>query len=357
MTFQRPTLTALVDRVTAEIRSRMGLGALLARSFLQVIARVLAGLAHGLHGHIAWGADQAIPLTAESAALERHADFYGLDPVRRPAAPAVGVTRFTGTSGTSIPAGTRVRRADGQLYSTDDGAVLASGLADVEITAVTAALASNAEPGTKLALASPIAGVDSETTVDAEGLTTGQDLETDVQLRSRLRLFQRARPQGGSFADYEAWTLEVAGVTRVFVLPLNSGAGTVDVTFTVDDDPTGPIPSAAQVQAVQDRLTDQTRRDSAPLGATVTVFAPTAELIAFTVSVVPDSADVRSAVTAALEDLVLRDAEPGGTITLNRINEAISTAPGETGHTLISPAADFIASPGALPIFDAATFV
>jgi uncharacterized phage protein gp47/JayE len=357
MAFIRPTLVELVDRTTASIRSRLALGPLLARSFLGVLGRALAGLAHGLHGHISYGADQAIPLTASTDALERAADLYGLDPVRRPASPAVGVTRFTGTTGTSIPVGTIVSRPDGERYATDAGATIAAGIADVALTALVAGLSSNADPATILSLASPIAGIDNDSTVDASGMTLGADLETDEQLRARLKVFARARPQGGSTADYPIWALEVAGVTRVFVLPANSGLGTVDVTFTVDDDPAGPIPSVAQVAAVQARLTDVTRRDSAPLGALVTTFAPVAAPVSFTLSVLPNSIAVQAAVKAALEDLVLRDAVPAGTITLHRMNEAISTAAGETDHTLTVPAADFVAAAGELPTFNSVTFV
>jgi uncharacterized phage protein gp47/JayE len=49
---------------------------------------------------------------------------------------------------------------------------------------------------------------------------------------------------------------------------------------------------------------------------------------------------VQAAVQAELQDLLLREAKPGGTILLSHIRAAISAAAGETDYVLASPAAD-----------------
>ena len=49
---------------------------------------------------------------------------------------------------------------------------------------------------------------------------------------------------------------------------------------------------------------------------------------------------VEAAVTAELQDMITRDAIPGGTILYSHIMEAISIATGETDHVLVSPAAN-----------------
>jgi uncharacterized phage protein gp47/JayE len=49
---------------------------------------------------------------------------------------------------------------------------------------------------------------------------------------------------------------------------------------------------------------------------------------------------VQAAVAAELADLLRREAEPGGTILVSHLREAISIAVGETNHVLSSPAAD-----------------
>lgn len=355
MAFSRPTLDQLIQRIEAEVSSRLGLGPLLDRSLLKVIARVMAGASHGLHGHLDFIADQIIPTTASTENLERWADLFGLQ--RRAATPAVGSVTFTGTNGSAIPSGTLIQRADGQRFTTDALATIAAGTATVAVTAETQGVAANTDTATELPLVVPVAGVNSPATVDSPGLGGGADIETDAQLRTRLKSFLQARPQGGSDADYEAWTLEVSGVTRVFVRGGNSGLGTVDVFFAVDDDPGGPIPDAAKVAEVQARLNDTTRRDSRPVTAEVTAIAPLETLQAFTLSALsPNTAAVQQAISAALEDLLLTEAEPGGTITLNQINEAISTAPGEDSHTLQSPASDLVIADNALLVFNGVTF-
>ena len=53
MSFERPTLPDLVSRIQTDFVSRLALtGAVLRRSVVTVLARVLAGAAHMLHGHL-----------------------------------------------------------------------------------------------------------------------------------------------------------------------------------------------------------------------------------------------------------------------------------------------------------------
>ena len=88
---------------------------------------------------------------------------------------------------------------------------------------------------------------------------------------------------------------------------------------------------------MQTHIDDPSRR---PVTADVTVFAPTAVPMNFTIELTPSDATTKAAVIAELEDLILREAEPGGTILLSHINEAISLAAGETDHILTVPSAD-----------------
>ncbi|HYF35448.1 MAG TPA: baseplate J/gp47 family protein, partial [Prosthecobacter sp.] len=83
-----------------------------------------------------------------------------------------------------------------------------------------------------------------------------------------------------------------------------------------------------------------------PVTAEVFVEAPVAVPLNFTIRLknaagaTESSATIRAAVEAELEDLIRRDAEPGGTILFSRIREAISTAAGEFDHSITVPAAD-----------------
>ena len=120
--------------------------------------------------------------------------------------------------------------------------------------------------------------------------------------------------------------------------PGELGLGTVTVRFVRDDDGTGSaiIPAAAEVVAVQAHI-DALR----PVTAQVTVVAPTAVPLNFQIQgLTPNNATVQAAVQAELQDLLLREAVPGGTILLSHIRAAISAAAGETDYVLLSPSAN-----------------
>lgn len=333
MPLSRPSLADLVQRVAADIASRLpGADALLRRSNLGVLGKVLAGVAHGLYGFLAYIARQVIIDTADADYLERWAVIWGL--VRHAAVAAGGTVTFTGVNGTAIPAGTVLQRSDGTQFTTNAPGVIASGSAAIAVTASDPGTDGETAAGSVLVMSAPIAGVASSATVAAGGLSGGSDVESDAALRARLLLRIRRPPQGGSRSDYENWTLEVPGVTRVWVRPLYLGLGTVGILFVRDDDPS-IIPDVGEVATVAAYLEE--RR---PVTAELYVLAPTPVALAFTIELTPDTADVRAAVIAELTDVLRREAEPGGTILRSHLTEAISLAAGEVDHVLTVPAAD-----------------
>lgn len=339
MPFNRPSLTELVDRTRADVLARLTAEELLRRADAEVLARVLASATHGLHGHIEWIARQVIYDTTESEILDRWASIW-LTTRRIPAAAARGNITLTGTTGTLIPLGTVLARSDGAEYITDADATIVAGTVTVAVTAPIAGAAGNALAGVSLSMSSPIAGVNSTATVATGGLTQGADQEDDVALRARLIARIQQPPQGGADYDYVTWALEVAGVTRAWVYPQELGLGTVTVRFVRDDD-ASIIPDAGEVTAVQTYI--DARR---PVTAAVTVVAPVAVPLAFTIAVTPNTQVVKDAVTTELTDLLRREAEPGGTILLSHIREAISIAAGETNYTMTAPVADVLHTTG-----------
>ncbi len=353
MSFERPPLETLVARTKQDFESRLQTaGSLLRRAVATVFARVLAGAAHLLHGHLEFVGEQVMPDTAIVKYLERWASIWGIS--RTPAAYAGGSVDMTGTNGGVIPAGTKYSRADGWEYESQAEATIAAGVASVEVEALTAGADGNAEEDVELVLVTPITGVNSSGYVDSDELSGGADEEDDDGLRERVLDRIRRPPMGGAEADYEKWALEVAGVTRVWVYPEYTGPGTVGVTFVRDDDGTGSdiIPDAGEVEDVQDYI--DARR---PVTAAVTVFAPVADPVALTITVVPNTTAVKAAVENELADMFYRDGEPGGTILLSRIHEAISLAAGESDHTLTVPAANYDAAAGDLPMLGTITWV
>lgn len=352
MPFVRPTLSELIDRVTADMSSRvLGVdGAVLRRSLLGILARAEAGEAHMLYGYLEWIARQAIPDTAEGDWLERWAVIWGI--TRTAATFASGNVEFTGTNGTVIADGTLVQRQDGVQYATQGSATISGGTATAAVEAVVAGEDGNLDASSTVFLVSPISGVTSSATVDGSGLAGGSDSETDARLRTRLLERIATPPQGGAESDYIAWAKAASSdVTRVWVTPNGMGIGTVVVQFVVDDDPDGLIPDAGQIDTVQDYI--DARR---PVTADVYVSAPSDVSRNMTIKISPNNAAVQAAVTAELNDLFRRVAEPGGTIYISQIREAVSIATGETNNQMVTPTADIVDSAGDISTLGTITF-
>lgn len=354
MAFDRPTLPQLIERLQADIEGRIAsVDPRLRRSVLGAIGRAESGVAHGLHGHLAYLAKQLNPATADEEYLAIHADWWGVDRVA--ASAAGGSCDAVGTDGSVIAAGLVLQRADGAEYTTDAEVIITGGTASVAVTCGTAGQDGNSVAGVGLTFVSPVPGVQSKVTVDAGGLTGGADIEDVESWRDRFRARVQKQPQGGSKADYEAWALEVAGVTHVWVMAQWLGAGTVGVFFVREDD-ADLIPDAAEVQAVQDHL-DSVR----PVTADLTVLAPVAVPEAMTISLSPNTSLVQAAVSTALADLFRREAEVedgagSGTILISHIKEAISLASGEIDHALVAPIVNLTYSAGEIGTLGVITF-
>lgn len=348
MAFVRPTLAELVDWIQQDFISRLELnGAVLRRAVIRVLSRVMAGAAHMLHGHLEYLSQQIFPDTAVAQNLQRWGSLYGLE--RNAATYASGAITITGTDGTVVPAGSKLIRSDSAEYQTSADATIASGTATATVTALVAGVAGNCDANVALTFESPITGADSTATV-ASGLSGGADEESDDDFRIRLLERLRSAPHGGNSADYVAWAKEVAGVTRAWVTPNGNGAGTVALRFVRDND-TSLIPDSTEVAAVQTHI-DGLR----PVTANVTVLAPIADPLNYTLAITPDNADTRAAVQAQLEDLHARKAEPGVTLPISQIRTAIGDAAGVTDYALTSPPADVTPDPGHLPTMGTITW-
>tara|TARA_Y100000310_G_scaffold243676_1_gene248258 strand:- start:26998 stop:28101 length:1104 start_codon:yes stop_codon:yes gene_type:complete len=304
MPFQRPTLDQLIERVEGDIKGGLGITTVLRRSFVAVIARALAGLSHLLFGFLGYTAEQVFPDTAEQENLERWSRFWGV--FRNEATFAEINVTITGNEGGSLPAGTVFQREDGEQYTLETEQLIpVSGSVIAKVIAVTAGSSQNLSSGDTISLLSPIVDVDSDATFESV-VTEGENRESDESLRSRLVARVQQAPLGGSANDYIQTMLGVAGVTRAWVLPLNSGPGTVDCTFVEDgEDPISPSP--AKVSEVDDAL-----QAFKPVTALVTTFAPTLAPATFDISIKPNTLSVQDAITKELEDLMVREGQIAG---------------------------------------------
>lgn len=358
MAFVRPNLETIIDRIKGDLKAALGITTILRRSFLDAMAKALAGVTHSLHGHLVFVSRQLFPDQAEAEFLVRWASIYN---VQRKAAtfPTLQISG-TGVETTVITSGTLFKRSDGVEYATDSEVTIAAGVYTVEITAIDSGAGGNIDDGQTVSLSSPFAGVDSQAVVDST-VTEGENEETDENLRIRLVNRIQAPPAGGTATDFISFALSVAGITRAWVFPGHLGEGTVGVSF-VEDDQINIIPSPAKVAEVQAVLDLE-----GPISADKIAFAPAAKTVDLTINLKPNTSVVRDAVTLELKDLFAREAQVAGAykgvglthsgiLNLSKLNEAISVANGEEDHGLELPTADIIPVVGEIAVLGTITF-
>ncbi len=347
--FSRPTMATLVARQRTDLLSRLDLSDV-RRDDAEVFARVQAEGLNGLYAYLEWQAEQYLPDLAAQGGVERWARLLGL--WYAPASVATGEITVTGVVGSQIDVDAQWQTAAGVIYRPVDAVTLTAASQVVAVMAAEAGAAGNLAAGNVLTLISPIAGIQSQAAVTAAGLSGGADQEDVESLRGRVLMRLRQPPCGGSRGDYESWALAAhASVTRAWVYRHELGLGTVTVRLVCDrlDD---PIPTTAVLEAVAAYI-EQVR----PVTAEVYVVAPVAVPVDFTLRVVPDTAAVRAGVLSSLVDLLRRESEPGGTLLLSHIKEAISRVAGETDHVLSAPVADVVLGTGEFAVMGAITWL
>jgi len=363
MAFTIPTLSSLRAQTRDDMRASLpGADSLLRQNNLRIISDNFAALIYGLYDYLRYMARNARPGTAESDYLEGWAEDYGLS--RKAATFASGTVNFTGTAGASVPLDTECVTSSGIRYRVTSGITLGIGATPAPVEALSAGAAGNQDEGTELTLTTAISGVIATASVATGGISGGADAEGDEALRQRLLQRLRDTPMGGALNDYERWALEVPGVTRVWPVANEQGAGTVTVRFMMDDTraaydglPQGDnasalIPGSGDQQLVWDWI-----EPLRPVTADLFVVAPIADALNITITgLTNDTAETRAAIEAELRDMLRRDAEPGGTIYRSRIIEAISTAAGEAHHTLTLPAGDVAHATGHIAILGVITY-
>jgi uncharacterized phage protein gp47/JayE len=140
-----------------------------------------------------------------------------------------------------------------------------------------------------------IDNVSGVTTTLTDIITSGEDTETDDNLRARFYTQIRSVSTSGNAYDYRKWALDVPGCGDAKVFPLWNGAGTVKV-LVVDENMIINTELPATVLAYIETVR--------PIGAAVTVESPTSLIINVTANVVLDGtktlADVQTAFITSL---------------------------------------------------------
>lgn len=236
------------------------------------------------------------------------------------------VVRVTGTKNASSTANTI--DVDHFIVSGAQSPVLDTLMVPVE--ALVGGVSGNVGSGMITRLVSGIVGVTGVT--NASAALGGKDAETDAALKTRFKAYVKEPPGSGNKNDYVKWAKEASTlVGDANVQPLWNGNGTVKVFFSRTD---GAVPDAgliAIVQAYIDPAPVGTGAGKAPIGATVTVVAPTSVgidvQVTLTVTSGFDVTSTRVAVTASI-NVYLATIGIAGTVRYAAIANAIHDTSG-----------------------------
>lgn len=328
MSYKRKTLAETREQVAADIDRHSDGNANIRGSLEFALTNALSAGLHSLGGHIDWVHNQRFIDSADEENVLREAAEYDIQ--RLPAHYATGKVLVNGFVGTTVPLNRQIYIGE-QFYKTTQKVVLSAQWAYVNVTALEAGAAGNQPVGATLEFVEPIENLD----IDCEsyGITGGSDIESIDRVRDRLAERKRTPPMGGSSDDYVAWAK--AGhndITRVWVIPHKNPSyqdeyGSI-LIYPVTDNLETPIPSSSILQAVETYII---RPQIRPIGAQVIYIEALTPInldITFT-ALDPNTESIQDAVVAELRDLLAEESEPGGTLLLSHIREAVSRAVGE----------------------------
>lgn len=270
MSLNTPTTQEISDNIVAQMSVSLGQSIpLLPKSFIRVLAKVLAGVFVILYKYGGFVAQQQFVRTASASATE----FNGVkviplvewgrqvgvgDPIAATRAELLVTVTVTNQTGT-LPSGSQlINSTTGVTYITIGAVALNAPTVQATIRAVAdqsggdgSGVQGNMSPGQTLSFANPLANVARTVTVVSQSVT-GADAETTDAYRQRVLDRFQQRPQGGAYADYRAWATEVAGIANAY--PYTSSLpGQVDVYVESATEVDG-IPTPAQLQDVADSI-------------------------------------------------------------------------------------------------------
>ena len=216
---------------------------------------------------------QAFVQTASGDSLDMLSVIGGL--TRYPASAAVRLGVFNA----AVAIGARFSTINGEssinfiVTATDTPSDPTEGFYYYQLTAETPGTIGNEYTGPILPITS-IQGLTSAEITDI--LIPGDDTETDDELRQRLITALNERPFGGNIASYRSYVLGLDGVGAVQVYPTWNGGGTVKLSVLGADF----LPASSElVENVQNAVDPPPNQGlglgMAPIGAQVTVVAPT----------------------------------------------------------------------------------
>lgn len=293
MSLSTPTTRELSDQIVAQLAGSLSQTIpILPKAFARVLAWVLAGVVVLLYKYAGFIFLQLFVAHASSEETEVNGkrliplvEWGVLLGVGRPLAGqrAEHIVSVTVTNQVdSLPAGTTLLRSQTRvLYQTVAAVALNASTVQLRVKAIGdesggdgSGDIGNLTNGDELTFANQPPNVGTIATVISQAVT-GADAETIDAYRARIVRRVQRRPQGGAYADYQAWAEEVEGIVAVY--PYAGQPGEIDIyveateasSGSPDGIPTGP--QLAEVFASID-LNEAGKATRRPVNAAVNVF-------------------------------------------------------------------------------------
>lgn len=266
--------------------------------------------------------DAAFPQTSWGKYLDYLAEeLAGID--RRKATPAVVTLTLKGSSGATVPAGSLFSTQSGVTFALDSDAIIKDGEAEARATAQTPGKEGNVLPGSISKIPVTIYGISAVTNKEAS--YDGYDEETDSSLLERLLFAVRQPATSGNIYHYIEWATSVSGVGAVKVIPLWNGNGTVKVIAV---DANKDTPSEDLLENVRNVI-----KENAPIGATVTVVAPTLKKIDISLKITNGKGN-EAAIKKVLTDYFKKNVF-GTNYTRKETEKAFTVSYAQVGRTIL----------------------
>lgn len=333
MSLDTPTTSEINDNIIAQLESALSQSIpLLPKSFLRVLAKVLAGVFVILYKYGGFIFLQIFVATASAKdtningqtvnPLTEWGRLIGIgDPVPATSAELLIDITVENQVGTLLSGTQLINSDNGVTYITLASVLLNAATVQATVLAVSdqqggsgEGVIGNLDPGAILSFANALPNISRNAIVDSQ-VVTGANAETVDAYRQRIIDRFQKRPQGGAYADYETWGEETAGIINVY--PYTSDdPGQVDcyVEATVASSGSSDgIPTPAQLQAVLDsiELDENGLASRRPANALANTFAITRVGFDCTITglTVDNLADVQAELDTAVIEFFL-NAEP-----------------------------------------------
>lgn len=322
MSLPVPTTQATSDLIVAQLATSLGQTIpFLPKSFIRVLAKVLAGVTVLLYKYcgfiflqlfVAYATDKQTTINGQLISpLVAWGRLIGVgDPLSSTQAQVSIQVTVKNQVGSLAANSSLVNTATGVIYQTVAERLLDASAVTVTVRATSdqsggdgSGAIGNLQIGDVLEFANPL-NVSAKASVVAL-VVTGADAEQTEVYRARITTRFQAAPQGGAYADYHQWALEVPGIVNAY--PYTSALpGVVDVyceaSVASSGSPDG-IPTAPQLSAVLASINYDVSglASRRPANAAVRTLAISRTAFPVTISgLSPDTTDTRDAIKAGI---------------------------------------------------------